>query len=68
MPKTPAILMSGNEKTAGPTYADVIVPVPLNAAFTYAVPPAMAAGLQRGSRVLVTFVSSSTTSVPPRPT
>ncbi|MBJ2183950.1 MAG: primosomal protein N' [Muribaculaceae bacterium] len=47
--------MSGNEKTAGPTYADVIVPVPLNAAFTYAVPPAMAAGLQRGSRVLVPF-------------
>ena len=37
------------------TFADVVVPVPVNAAFTYAVPEHLAAGLQRGSRVLVPF-------------
>ena len=37
------------------TFADVVVPVPVNAAFTYAVPEPLAAGLQRGSRVLVPF-------------
>lgn len=36
-------------------FADVIVPVPLNEAFTYAVPAAMAADLRAGSRVLVPF-------------
>lgn len=36
-------------------YADVIVPVPINAAFTYAVPPDMAEGIKQGSRVLVPF-------------
>jgi len=36
-------------------YADVIVPVPLNASFTYAVPESMAGTLGRGSRVLVPF-------------
>lgn len=48
--------------TTAPTtesvYADIVVPVPLNASFTYAVPAAIAAsGLQRGSRVLVPFGS-----------
>lgn len=37
------------------TFADVVVPVPLNAAFTYAVPPGMAADIRQGSRVLVPF-------------
>lgn len=38
-----------------PVFADVIVPVPLNASFTYAVPAEMGAQLQQGSRVLVPF-------------
>lgn len=36
-------------------YADVILPVPLNAAFTYAVPQALVADVRVGSRVLVQF-------------
>ncbi len=37
------------------TYADVILPVPLNGFFTYAVPFAMQMGIARGCRVLVPF-------------
>lgn len=36
-------------------YADVILPVPLNAAFTYAVPEALGREVRAGSRVLVQF-------------
>lgn len=36
-------------------YADVILPLPLYASFTYEVPPGMAASLRPGCRVLVQF-------------
>jgi primosomal protein N' (replication factor Y) len=36
-------------------YADIILPLPLDGYFTYAVPPALAASVQVGVRVLVPF-------------
>ncbi|MCM1484140.1 MAG: primosomal protein N' [Muribaculaceae bacterium] len=39
----------------GMMYADVILPLPLTATFTYAVPEVMAGSLRRGHRVLVPF-------------
>ena len=36
-------------------YADVILPLPLDGLFTYAVPAAVEGILQRGMRVLVPF-------------
>ena len=40
-----------------PQYADVILPLPLQGAFTYALPPQLAAQPQVGSRVIVPFGS-----------
>ncbi len=42
------------EKTAT-TYADVLLPLPLTGTYSYALPPALAPRVQRGSRVLVSF-------------
>ncbi|MBP5630990.1 MAG: primosomal protein N', partial [Bacteroidaceae bacterium] len=40
-----------------PQFADVILPLPLQGAFTYALPPELAAQPQVGSRVIVPFGS-----------
>ena len=37
------------------TFVDVILPLPLNACFTYSLPPDMAGEVARGSRVVVPF-------------
>src|SRR5262245_5627502 len=38
-----------------PLLADIAVPVPLSHAFTYAVPPALAAGVRPGARIVCGF-------------
>ena len=43
-----------------PLFADVILPVPLQGMFTYAVPPALERQVQRGVRVVVPFGKSKT--------
>lgn len=42
-------------ETTLPTYADVLLPLPVPGSFTYALPPALAPRTQRGSRVVVPF-------------
>ena len=41
-------------------YADLILPLPLQGTFTYALPPAMQATVQVGMRVLVPFGRNKT--------
>lgn len=42
------------------SYIDVLLPVPLDALFTYSVPPSLQGSVERGRRVLVPFGRNKT--------
>lgn len=48
-------MMQSNDSTSAELYAEVLLPLPLNATFTYRVPDSMRGTLVRGSRVVVPF-------------